>query len=156
MQHTITLTLVHLITGGRRGHDTHWGFVEYFPGTQPASPFDGPRWSPPADLSETDESIIVEMNLAGIQSHVIRIDMTTRSITVSGSREETSDRQSRVYHMLEIERGSFERVIHVPVPVQPSSAEVGFSEGLLTIRLAKMRDALRHACSLAETTEGFE
>ncbi len=145
-----------LVSTGRKVSYAKWEFVHYYSGTRPLSQSGRPTWTPPADLSQTRTHVIVEVNLAGILAGVMRIEMNSRSIRISGSRDESPEREARTYHLLEIERGEFDRTLELPVPVQPSTAEVNYSDGLLTIKLAKINEAYLHACTIAESTEGFE
>ncbi|MBI5059893.1 Hsp20/alpha crystallin family protein [candidate division KSB1 bacterium] len=115
-----------------------------------------PAWEPPADLYETEHHVVVEFNLAGVQPSVVRIEMTPRMVQITGSRLEPVETNPRAYHLLEIERGAFARAIKLPAPVQPSSAQVNYADGLLTVRLNKAVGGHLHACDIADSVEGFE
>lgn len=149
-------SLLTVVASAKRGPVAKWDFVHYYSGSRTLVQSGRPTWTPPADLSQTSTHVIIEINLAGIQPGVVRIEMNSRMVHISGSRSETTEREDRIYHLLEIERGDFGRTFDLPVPVQPSSAEVNYSDGLLTVRLAKIGDAYFHACSVADSTEGFE
>lgn len=112
-------------------------------------------WSPPSDLYETQCEIVIDVNLAGIQSSVVRIDMTPRIIKITGHRPHQQEPEPMSFHLMEIERGTFERILQLPVPTRPREAQVQYHDGLLTIRLPKINGGFYHAC-ISGSNEDFE
>ncbi|MGD8739907.1 MAG: Hsp20 family protein, partial [Desulfobacterales bacterium] len=43
------------------------------------------------------------------------------------------------YRLAEIQYGRFERILYLPAPIDPEVVSAGYTNGLLEIRLAKMR-----------------
>jgi HSP20 family molecular chaperone IbpA len=148
--HLITLELL-ADHGGRQTH--HTLHVVRVAGSVPAP---GPHlWTPAADLYETTSEVVIDVNLAGIQSSIVRIDMTPKTIKLSGQRTEQVELEPIAFHLLEIERGAFERTFNLPAPIKPREAQVQYHDGLLTIRLPKASGGIYHACT-AGSSEDFE
>lgn len=115
----------------------------------------GTGWMPPVDLYETRDMVVLEVNLAGIPVEQVHVQFSPTVVRISGSRDGQSESGIRCYHILEIERGAFARVLDLPVPVDPHSANAEFNHGLLVVRVAKQLGGHAHGCT-SGTMEGWE
>jgi HSP20 family protein len=96
----------------------------------------GVRWRPLTDAYETDSEYRITMSIPGMKSEEIRVHLEKGYVRVSGVRREPcSDR--RRYFKMEIPAGAFERRIRVPDSVRAAEITVGYTDGLLQIRLPK-------------------
>ena len=57
-------------------------------------------WRPPMDLYETDEAIIVRLEVAGMREEEFSITLNERRLYICGSRSDVSER--RAFHQMEI------------------------------------------------------
>ena len=89
------------------------------------------------DVFEQNSDILVEMNIPGINPDKIDIEVENMRLHVSGSREEKSETKDKQYYHKEVRRGSFERVIQLPCPVDQTQTRADFKDGVLTITLPK-------------------
>lgn len=98
-------------------------------------------WQPAADVHETDEAIIVKLELAGVRVSDVNVSLAAdgRTLTVSGSRGEQHDeRIGRTgCHLLEIYFGPFERSFTLPpdMNIDRDAISATLRDGFLTITL---------------------
>jgi len=97
-------------------------------------------WHPYCDVYETDGELVIKAELAGVEPSEISVNLKDRHLVIRGLRRDigTGDDQ-RIYHTMEISQGAFERIIVVPESVAGSQASSTYRNGILEIRLAKVR-----------------
>lgn len=96
------------------------------------------------DVFEENGNVIVEMHVAGINPDKVDITVEGDHLKVTGSREEEHETEERDYYAKEIKRGSFERIIHLPAPVNRAQTRAEIHEGVLKITLPKMSEQEGH------------
>lgn len=103
------------------------------------NPFEGalPAGGPRTDISETDEAMLVSVDLPGLDEKDIEVNVTDDMLTIRGEREEKSDTAGFTSQS----RRSFHRMIPVPPGVDPGKAEAEFKRGVLTVTLPKTEEA---------------
>jgi HSP20 family protein len=92
-------------------------------------------WRPPTDVYETDESIVVKMEIAGMRDEDLEVAVQENVLMVSGIRSDSSER--RAYHQMEIQFGRFSVGIDLPARVEPDHARAEYKDGFLTVHLPK-------------------
>ena len=92
-------------------------------------------WVPPADVAQTDEDVIVRIELAGAAPGDVRVRATETELVVAGLRREPPGPRPRRIVRMEIAFGPFERVIPLPAPVRPEAATARLADGLLEVIL---------------------
>jgi HSP20 family protein len=105
--------------------------------TAPGFSFSKRKWQPHLDIYETNQFIIIIAEIAGIRDEGIDLEITQRSIKISGYREIRLDKNDASYHLAEISFGFFERTISLPGPVDTLTADTSYKNGFLEIRLKK-------------------
>jgi HSP20 family protein len=75
------------------------------------------RWLPAADLFETDDEVVIILDVANIEPRDMEISLKKDSIIIKGARHDTSTYKKRHYHKMEIDYGPFERTLDIPVTV---------------------------------------
>lgn len=100
-----------------------------------------PCWTPAVDMYETDTTLVVLLDLAGVDAEQTVVHTEPYLLTIRGVRRERRAEvgidQPRTYHALEIPYGRFERQIRLPGGIDTDAAEASFHEGLLEITLPK-------------------
>jgi HSP20 family protein len=100
-----------------------------------------PVWTPALDMYETDDAIVVLLDLAGVEPDKTEVHAEPHLLTVRGIRRERHSPdhpdEQRSYHALEIPYGRFERTVHLPPGVDTSEARASYRDGLLEITLPK-------------------
>jgi HSP20 family protein len=100
--------------------------------------------SPAFDLSETDDSLQVRMDVPGIPAKDIHIDITGNVLRVSGERKEEKEEKGKTWHRVERRSGEFSRSVTLPCAVKEAKVEASCDDGVLTIRLPKAEEAKSH------------
>lgn len=90
-----------------------------------------------ADLYEDDTSVTVEMNLPGLKGEDIDVEVEPDHVRIAGRREEVQEKKEKSHYSKEIRRGSFERVMPLPSPVQTSGVEASYKDGVLKVVMLK-------------------
>ncbi|MBU0692652.1 Hsp20/alpha crystallin family protein [bacterium] len=114
------------------------------------------RWAPAVDCYDTSDLVVIEVDLAGVVSDEVQIRFGRGSVDLSGYRQEATERTPRYYHVMEIERGKFERIIELPSAVDCKKAEATFENGMLILRLPKIYGSPFAGCSPAGSIKDFD
>ena len=95
----------------------------------------GDVFTPLADVEETDEAYLVEIELPGLKKDDLDIAIAGRRLTVTGERKE----RQRVGILRRRERvvGRFHYEATLPGEVDEASVEAQLDEGVLTVRVPK-------------------
>ena len=101
----------------------------------------GGRSAPSLDVSETDTALEVKVDLPGVKSDEIDIQMNGNILTVSGEHEEEKEEKGKTYHRMERRAGSFSRSLSLPCPVEEDEVAAEYHDGVLTITLPKTEAA---------------
>jgi HSP20 family molecular chaperone IbpA len=94
-------------------------------------------WHPLTDVYETEDALIVRVEVAGVRETDFNITLTERSLQVRGVRSDTTER--RAYHQLEIPFGEFSTELDLPFPILSDQIEAVYNDGFLRILLPKAR-----------------
>ncbi len=90
-------------------------------------------WRPPTDVFETENTIVVRVEVAGMREADFTISLVERSLTVRGIRQDTSER--RAYHQMEIAFGEFHTEVELPYQVIADKVEATYRDGFLRVVL---------------------
>lgn len=92
---------------------------------------------PPIDLSETDGSVQVRMDLPGIEAKEIDVQVRNNYLQVTGETKEEKEEKGKTYHRIERHSGKISRSILLPCDVNESQIDAKFHNGVLTVTLPK-------------------
>ncbi len=95
-------------------------------------------WVPPVDVCEGSDELLVVAELAGVEKESLTVVIEGEWLQVSGTRKAPFPADYRRFFQVEIEYGRFERIIRLPVPVDPASAEAALENGILVITFKKI------------------
>ena len=95
-------------------------------------------WRPHTDIYETPDHIIVLLDLAGVARDDIHLEVSRKSIKISGKRDQHYLSGTTRYHLAEIPYGYFERHLALHVPVDTETVQAIYANGLLEVRLGKI------------------
>lgn len=95
----------------------------------------GGRWTALADIEETDDAYVVELDLPGIKAEDVNLEVRDNELRISGEIKEKERvgvlrRQTR-------QVGKFDYVVALPGEIDPDKVEASLSDGVLTVRLGK-------------------
>ena len=100
-----------------------------------------PTWTPPAEIYETPEKYVVNVELAGVRSEDISVQILNQVVVVRGTRRFRRATEDAQYHRSERAYGTFERLFPVPDFVRGDSLRTSFVDGILEISFAKSAGA---------------
>ncbi len=95
-----------------------------------------PNWSPPVDMLETDEEVIVLAALPGVDPDAIDARIEGGALLIAGQRVLPAEARTAIIHRLELPQGRFERRIALP-PGAYRSVSHAMANGCLVVRLEK-------------------
>ena len=94
------------------------------------------EWTPAVDVYETEDSLIVVAEVAGLRQEDIRLEVAGNVLTLRGHRPfARSGVSSENYYRMEFPYGVFERSFALPRAVVEDGVEAVLKDGVLTIRL---------------------
>lgn len=96
------------------------------------------KWRPPTDVFETLESIILRVEISGMNEEDIDITINKNVINISGIRVDNILDKNAFYQM-EVNFGEFNCSVEINVPIQIEKAEAKYSNGMLIIVLPKAK-----------------
>jgi len=94
-------------------------------------------WKPPTDVFETEDSLVVRVEVAGMHENDFSIELNGRELTIRGVRQDTSERRS--YHQMEIRFGEFVITIELPFFINSDLVQALYNNGFLIVSLPKAR-----------------
>jgi HSP20 family protein len=90
-------------------------------------------WNPAADVYRANDGWIVKVDLAGICSDELEIEIRGRLLSVRGCRRDTHYREGFVFHQMEITYSRFEKTIEFPSPIEGAALRHDYRDGFLII-----------------------
>ena len=97
----------------------------------------GDRWQPDTDVFETDDDIVVRVEVAGVMREDVRVGVEGSVLRISGSRRAPEPSDARRLHQMEIVSGPFERRVEIAVPFDREAVSAHLADGFLTVTLPK-------------------
>jgi HSP20 family protein len=94
-------------------------------------------WRPPTDVFETEEAVIVRVEIAGMREEDFLVELTRHRLVVRGARPDISEK--RAYHQMEIRFGEFSTQVELPVQVAADQVEATYTDGFLQVVLPKIQ-----------------
>ena len=95
-------------------------------------------WKPPMDIYESPTEIVILAELAGVVKEDLGVDINNRAVKIYGKRLGVPPDANATYRLAEIQYGTFERILYLPVPIDSNNVSASFANGFLTIRLTKI------------------
>ncbi len=97
------------------------------------------KWTPDTDIYETDEGLMIIIDIAGVKKEEIQVILEGQVLTISGVRQEPAVTKKYI-HRLEIDFGHFERSFRIPLDIHIDKIEARYEEGFLYVWLPQLRD----------------
>ena len=99
-------------------------------------PLEVAGWEPPTDIVETDEEIIVYVDVPGFSRDDIRVKVTEDSVEVRAERSAERRVEGKYLLRQRIHKSLF-KLIKLPVKIRPEEAKAKLENGVLVIYLPK-------------------
>jgi HSP20 family protein len=102
---------------------------------------DGGPWIPLADVSETDDAYVVEIDAPGVRKDQIDIQLQDRELVITGEIPEPEQEEGRRRHRRSRRTGQFELRTSLPGDVNADGVNAQLSDGVLTVTIPKSEAA---------------
>ena len=96
------------------------------------------EWTPPLEISETKEGLVVRLEVPGIDPKDIRVTLQEQLLMIEGEKKQEKEEKEERFHRLERSYGSFTRTIRLPTFVDESKVSATFKNGVLKVMLTKV------------------
>jgi HSP20 family protein len=106
-----------------------------------SEPRTGRPWSPAVDIYETENELVLQADLPGVDINNIDVRVENQTLTIAGERTFRKDDADRGYHRIERNYGSFVRSFAVPNSFDTDKINAGYKNGVLTDTLPKKEAA---------------
>jgi len=98
-------------------------------------------WIPSIDLYENAAAVFLVADAAGIDRPSLSITLEGGLLRLAGRRHCPADIRGKYYHIMEIEYGSFERVVRVPHDIDLQGIEARYEDGLIVVVMPKKKSS---------------
>jgi HSP20 family protein len=95
---------------------------------------------PPVNVFDTGDAYVVKAELPGVAPGAIDVSVEHDVLTLRGERRVPAAGPDGAYHRRERVEGKFRRVVRLPGRLASDEATADYTDGVLTIRLAKARE----------------
>ena len=92
---------------------------------------------PAMDVKETDKEVVAEIEIPGFDPEKVDVSVRDGILRVSGKMDEKKEEKEKGYWRKEIRKGSFERMIRLPVAVKEGAVDATYEKGVLKIVIPK-------------------
>jgi HSP20 family protein len=93
---------------------------------------------PACDVSETENEVVITMDVPGIPKEAIQVQLNGNTLVVSGERKSEEEHSKGKRKTYERFHGTFERSFFVPESTDPSKVNADYSNGVLKISFPKI------------------
>ena len=97
-------------------------------------------WNPNSDITESDDDVIVTMELPGVVKDEVKISLQDNVLYVRGEKKQEKEDKNQNYHRIERSYGSFCRSFQLPTTVRADRIKAKYKDGVLSITLPKTEE----------------
>jgi HSP20 family protein len=94
-------------------------------------------WNPPTDVYETGDSIIVKMEVAGVDEKQLDVRIVNHVLTIRGVRMDEQCLEAASVHLLEVHYGEFERMFKLPSNIDGEKIVASYTNGFIRVQVPK-------------------
>jgi HSP20 family protein len=106
-------------------------------GLTPDAALPSPAWQPLADVCETPDAIVVQVELPGVRRDEIDIRAELHALTIKGQRRSLPSSKVEAYLRMEQSHGPFQRTFQLPDEVVSAETTAELIDGVLRIHMPK-------------------
>ncbi|MBD2677389.1 MULTISPECIES: Hsp20/alpha crystallin family protein [Nostoc] len=93
---------------------------------------------PSAEMEETADAIRLRLEIPGLESKDLNVEVTEQSVSISGDRKSETTTEEKGIVRSEFRYGKFERLIPLPGHVQNDKAQAEYKNGILILTIPKV------------------
>ena len=94
-------------------------------------------WRPPVDIYETNDGIVLKVELPGINKDDVSVEVKDNVLTLKGERLLDPEIKDENYYRKERSFGKFNRSFSLQEPIKPDLIKAGFKDGILTVEVPR-------------------
>ena len=94
-------------------------------------------WRPPVDIYETNEGIVLKVELPGVNKDDVSVEVKENVLTLKGERLLDPEIKDEHYYRKERSFGKFNRSFSLQEPIKPDLIKAGFKDGVLTVEVPR-------------------
>ena len=99
------------------------------------------QWSPPVDILESDDRIVLRADLPGVEQDDIELRLEDSTLILRGQRKRPGDVRPEDLHRAERPHGTFVRSFSLPSNVDQSGIRASQKNGVLEVVLPKKQES---------------
>jgi HSP20 family protein len=93
--------------------------------------------SPAIDLSEQENAFVMKVDIPGLDSKDLNVQVHGNTVSVSGQRQEEKETKDKTFYRMERRQGSFSRSVNLPCNINEDEVAAEYVNGVLTLTLPK-------------------
>jgi HSP20 family protein len=97
-------------------------------------------WEPPVAIYETDDALVLEVELPGVSRDAISVELHEHTLRLSGERTREPAVKGGQYQREEGRYGAFQRAFRLPTIVDQGKVQATYKNGVLALRLPKRNE----------------
>jgi HSP20 family protein len=94
-------------------------------------------WRPPTDVFETDDNVVVRVEVAGMRESEFNVSLSDRLLVITGFRQDPSPKVA--YHQMEVRFGEFRVEVYLHWAINEAGIQAAYDNGFLQVILPKAR-----------------
>jgi HSP20 family protein len=98
-------------------------------------------WSPSCDIYETDNEIVVKVELPEVKKENIKVSVENNLLSIRGERRFEEETKKENYHRIERSYGDFVRSFRLPAFADPNKINAEYKDGVLRVTIAKREES---------------
>ena len=112
------------------------------------TPREAGLWVPAVDIRETNDALLVQAELPGIEKKDVSLEIKEGVLTISGERRYEKDVNEDHTHRIERSYGSFSRSFSLPANIDADKVKATMKSGVLEVTLPKRESAKPKAITI--------
>ncbi|MEW6440319.1 MAG: Hsp20/alpha crystallin family protein [bacterium] len=97
-------------------------------------------WTPNTDIVETERSVVILMELAGMDREAVQVVCEGDLLRISGVRTRRKIQEAKRFHRMEIDYGPFEKLFRIPADLEVDEIKAEYQNGFLEVTLPKKKE----------------
>ena len=126
-------------------------FRRLLEGTIPLLPAFVSPLAPAADVYETAEEYVVELEVPGYEEKELGIEVSDHVLTVKGEREEVRQETEKSFRLHERLERAFERTFSLPPDFDSAQVTATFDKGVLRVSAPKLETAKPRTIAISKS-----
>lgn len=99
------------------------------------------EWAPAADLRETADAYLLDVDLPGMKREDIELSVVDNYISIKGERKHENKEERDGYHLYERHYGSFQRSFEIAGGFDAEKVNARYENGVLHLTVPKREEA---------------